>query len=429
MTASAIRTGPDTSAPSPFRQLLPFWQITLASFLGWFLDAFDQTSLQFTLPDIAKDLGCTLTALGGVLMAQAIGRAIGNTGWGWLSDRYGRRFAFMLGVIWFAVFSAMTGLAHSILFLIVVQFMFGIGFGGEWTASAALLMESVPARTRPMASAIMMSGYEVGYFSANAAQELVLPHYGWRALFFIGLVPALLALFIRIGVKESPVWLRKRAELLDGASPQEKRPRPKFRFDAAAIQAISFMAVLEFQKAAIYTFYPTILRTSHEPALHSIFWPVTLYCIGSLTGKILCGWLAQKFGDLKVMLGALVLIVLTIWPFLNAVSWPALLVSAFVMGGASSGIFALVPHYLSKCFPSETRSFGMGLGYALGSLGQGIASRLIPGMGPTPATLPIAAESLVIGSSLLTAGIAILQPKHLPGAVMEGDEDEQKEGH
>lgn len=122
-------------------------------------------------------------------MGQSIGRAVGNTGWGWLADRYGRKPAFMLGVIWFAVFSALTGLSHHFYVLMAVQFMFGIGFGGEWTASAALLMESVPAWTRPMASALMMSGYEVGYFVAAGVQALVLPHYGWRVLFFIGLAP------------------------------------------------------------------------------------------------------------------------------------------------------------------------------------------------------------------------------------------------
>ncbi|GBR08083.1 MFS transporter [Gluconobacter frateurii] len=425
MTDASYRSAPNTSSRSSLKALLPYWQVTFASFLGWFLDAFDQTSLMFTLPDIAHEFGCTIGALGMILTAQSIGRAIGNTSWGWLADRYGRRLAFMVGVVWFGVFSAMTGLSHGLLMLGIVQFLFGIGFGGEWTASAALLMESVPAWTRPMASALMMSGYEVGYFAAAGAQALILPHYGWRMLFFIGLAPALLAIFIRLGVKESPVWLRSRAERAAGQArtPTQPLPKVRFRLDAGAIQAIAFMGFLEFQKAAIYTFYPTILRGSHHLTPQDVFIPITLYCIGSFSGKILCGWLAERFGDLKVMLGAIAIVVLTIWPFLSAPSWNMLLTAAFIMGAAASGIFALVPHYLAKCFPSETRSFGMGLGYALGSIGQGIAGWLIPGIGRTPITLPLTAEAFVVGSSAVTAGIALLQPKNLPGETMEGDEE------
>ncbi|MBS1061969.1 MFS transporter [Gluconobacter wancherniae] len=424
MTVSSPQPASEKASENSFRALLPYWQVTFASFLGWFLDAFDQTSLMFTLPDIAHDLECTIGALGTVLTAQAIGRAVGNTSWGWLSDRYGRRIAFMLGVVWFGVFSALTGLSHSLYMLMIVQFMFGIGFGGEWTASAALLMESVPARTRPVASAIMMSGYEVGYFVAAAAQALILPHYSWRILFFIGLAPALLAIFIRIGVKESPVWLRNQQnrQTRQTAGTPKQALRPKFVMNAAAFQAIALMSFLEFQKAAIYTFYPTILRGAHHLTPGQVFWPITLYCFGSFSGKLVCGWLAQRFGDVKVMLAAIGVVVLTIWPFLSAPTWSMLLAAAIIMGAAASGIFALVPHYLAKRFPSDTRSLGMGLAYALGSLGQGLASWLVPVFGPSTRMLPISAEAFVVGSSAVTAGIAMVQPKHLPGEHMEGDE-------
>ncbi|EHH69021.1 putative sugar transport protein [Gluconobacter morbifer G707] len=422
MTDAASSTAQSPSQSS-FRTLLPYWQVTFASFLGWFLDAFDQTSLMFTLPDIAHDLGCTLADLGAVLLGQSFGRAVGNTGWGWLSDQYGRKPAFMLGVVWFGVFSALTGLSHHFYVLMIVQFLFGIGFGGEWTASAALLMESVPASTRPMASALMMSGYEVGYFAAAGAQALILPHYGWRVLFFIGLAPALLALFVRVGVHESPVWLRMREEQRAQASrPKASPARPRFQLSAAALQAIVFMSFLEFQKAAIYTFYPTILRGAHHLTPQAVFWPITLYCVGSFSGKIFCGWLAERYGELRVMLGALVIVMLSIWPFLSAPTWSLLLTAAFVMGAAASGIFALVPHYLAQRFPSDTRSFGMGLGYALGSIGQGLAAKLVPVFGPTAMTLPLSAEAFVLGSSLLTGAVALIRPKTLPGEHMEGDE-------
>lgn len=212
----------NSPSQSGFKALFPYWQVTFAAFMGWFLDGFDLTTFMFTIPDIARDFGCTISMLGGVLLGQAIGRFIGNTAWGWLADRYGRKPAFMIGVLWFAIFSALTGFSHSLLTLMIIQFLFGIGFGGEWTASAALLMETVPASLRPLASAMMMSGYELGYFAAAGAQALILPHFGWRVLFFIGIIPAFLSLFIRIGVKESPVWLAQKQNRQRDMTPKQR---------------------------------------------------------------------------------------------------------------------------------------------------------------------------------------------------------------
>ncbi|AQS88217.1 sugar transport protein [Neoasaia chiangmaiensis NBRC 101099] len=405
----------DASA-SDLTALRPYWRITLAAFMGWFLDAFDQTALLLTLPDIAKSFGCTLGAMGTVIFIQSLGRALGNTGWGWLADRYGRRLAFMIGVLWFGIFSGLSGLAWSLTAMMVIQFMFGIGFGGEWTASAALLMETVPARSRPMASALMMAGYEMGFLAAAAVQAVVLPHYSWRLLFFIGLAPALLAIFVRWGVQESPVWRKNQALRAERGRP----PRARFRLDLAAIQAIALMSFLEFQKAAIYSFYPTILRSVHHLSPAMVFWPIGLFCIGSLLGKLACGWMAGRFGDLPVMLGTLAVVIVTIYPFLSATLYGVMLASALVMGMAASGIFALVPHYLAKRFPSETRSFGMGLGYAIGSIGQGLAGQLIPIFGRGP-SLPISAEGFVLASSVVVGGIALAEPDELPGEHMETD--------
>nr|WP_228125632.1 MFS transporter [Gluconobacter sp. Dm-44] len=403
---------------SAFQLLRPYWRVTLAAFLGWFLDAFDQVALLLCLPDIGKDLGVSLTAMGIIITAQSVGRVVGNTGWGWLSDRYGRKLTFMIGVIWFAVFSGATAMTWTYLAMLVVQFMFGIGFGGEWTASAALLMESVPPRARSLASSLMMSGYECGFFAAAAAQAIILPIWGWRALFLIGVVPALLAIFIRRGVPESPVWLK----LQSMPKQQVQRRKFGFRLDGAALQALIFMAFVQFQNAAMYSFYPTFLRSDRHMSPADVFPFIAAYCIGSLLGKPLCGVLASRLGDRMVFMLYFALTALGIWPFISAHNMTVMLAGAFGVGMFGNSIFALIPHYLSQRFPSETRSLGMGTSYAVAALGQGVAGFLVPMLGVIYG-LPAAIIGSVLVGTVLVASIVAYRPAVLPGAKMEGEEE------
>ena len=396
----------------PFALLRPHWRLVLACFLGWFLDAFDQVVLILALPEIGKHFGVTLTAMGLVITAQSLGRIAGNIGWGWLADRYGRKLTFMAGVIWFAAFSGLSGLAWSYTALLAIQLLFGIGFGGEWTASAALLMETVPERARAVASSLMMAGYEFGFFAAAGAQAILLPTFGWRSLFLVGVIPALLAIFIRVGIAESPVWLQLQQQGRTGAE------RPRFHMNAAAWQACILMAVLQFQNAAIYSFYPTLLKTVHHDGPDGVFAAVAAYSVGSIIGKPSCGWLATRIGDRATLLLYLVVTVADIVPFAASQQASVILAAAFVMGAFGNSVFALVPHYLSLRFASPVRSFGMGLAYALAAGGQGIAGYVVPATGHTLG-LPVAIELFVVAGSIAVAAIALREPADLPGRHME----------
>ncbi len=404
------------SAASPLALLKPHWRLVLAAFLGWFLDAFDQVALILVLPEIGKHFGVTLTAMGLVITVQSIGRIAGNIGWGWLADRYGRKLTFMAGVIWFAVFSGLSGLAWSYAALMIIQLLFGIGFGGEWTASAALLMETVPNRARALASSLMMAGYEVGFFAAAAAQALLLPHFSWRILFFIGVAPALLAIFIRVGINESPVWLRSQRERAQPG--RAAAPRAPFRMTPAAWQACLFMAVLQFQTASIYDFYPTLLKTVTGFGPSGVFAGIAAYSIGSVLGKLACGALASRIGDRATILGCLCVTILATVPFASAASAGPLIATAFVIGASSSGVFALVPHYLSLRFANAVRSFGMGIAYALAAASQAVATYALPAIGSVTGLVK-AIDLFVIGSSLLVMAIAYREPRELPGRDME----------
>ncbi len=404
---------------SPLALLRPHAKLVVACFLGWFLDAFDQVALLLVLPEVGKHFGVSFAAMGLVLTAQSVGRIAGNIGWGWLADRYGRKLTFMIGVVWFAAFSGMTGFAWSYAALMVIQFFFGIGFGGEWTASASLLMESVPERARKVASSLMMAGYEFGFFAASAANAVLVPHFGWRALFFVGMAPALLAIFIRRGIGESPVWLRDQ-ERRTRETPGSMPAAPRFRLDAAGWQACLFMAALQFQTAALYSFYPTLLKTVHKFDATGIFYAVAVYSLGSIIGKLTIGQIATRIGERATIYGCLAVTLAGIVPFAAASGLPAVLATAFVVGGSSSGVFALVPAYLSPRFADAVRSFGMGLAYAVAAGCQAVAVYVVPRSADAGLGLPTAIEIFVAISSVAVAAAILRQPRHLPGRVEAG---------
>ena len=403
---------------SPLALLKPHRRLVIAAFLGWFLDAFDQVALLLVLPEIGKHFDVSLTAMGLVITAQSIGRIAGNIGWGWLADRYGRKLTFMLGVVWFAAFSGLTGLAWSYAALTVIQLFFGVGFGGEWTASAALLMESVPDRARSVASSLMMAGYEFGFFAAAGVQALLLPHFGWRSLFFVGIAPALLAIFIRTGISESPVWLREQRKRAEAVTPT---PRASFRMTPAAWQACAFMAALQFQTASIYVFYPTLLKTVGGYGPTGVFVGIGAYSIGSIIGKLCCGQIAHRVGDRWTILGCLCVTLAALFPFAGTANGLVVISSAFVIGASSSGVFALVPHYLSQRFANVVRSFGMGLAYAVAAGGQAIATYVLPATGHELG-LVHAIEIFVVGSTIAIALVAFRDARDLPGRDMDAAE-------
>jgi SHS family lactate transporter-like MFS transporter len=277
-------------------------------------------------------------------------------------------------------------------------------------------METVPERARAVASSLMMAGYEFGFLAAAGAQAVLLPMFGWRSLFFVGVAPALLAIFIRRGIGESPVWLRLQEQR--SAPTYRPRSRRRFRMDAAAWQACIVMAVLQFQNAAMYSFYPSLLKTVHHYGDTGVFYAVAAYAIGSILGKPTCGALATRIGNRATLLIYLVITVADIVPFVASTRAPILLAASFVMGAFGNSVFALVPHYLSLRFHSAVRSFGMGVAYALAAAGQGVAGYVVPALGHGIG-LERAIEILVVAGSIAVALATFREPAHLPGNTMD----------
>src|SRR5437870_12647247 len=184
----------------------------LAGFLGWTLDAFDFFLVVMTLTAIAREFGTSDAGVAFSLLLTLLFRPVGALIFGLLADRYGRKLPLMLDLVFYSVIEVLSGLAPNFTTFFVLRALFGVGMGAEWGVGASLAMEKVPPRWRGMLSGFLQEGYAVGYLLAAACSFFVFPRWGWRPMFFIGGLPALLALFVRFRVKESEVWKKTRHE-------------------------------------------------------------------------------------------------------------------------------------------------------------------------------------------------------------------------
>src|SRR5205814_6947405 len=183
----------------------------LAGFLGWTLDAFDFFVVVFLLDVLAAQFGVPKRHIVNTLTATLLFRPVGAIIFGILADRYGRRIPLMANVIYFSIIELLSGFAHTYTQFLVLRALFGIGMGGEWGVGASLAMEQAPRKWRGVLSGILQSGYSIGYLLAAVASRLILPSLGWRWMFWLGALPALLALYIRTKVPESEAWKEHRA--------------------------------------------------------------------------------------------------------------------------------------------------------------------------------------------------------------------------
>ena len=338
------------------------WRIVVAAMAGWGLDAFDFTMLLFLIPHLRTVFNVSLPQMALVVTGTGLAKVLGTVAWGAAADKFGRKLPFMVAVIWFSLFCGLSGLAWSYASFLILRLFFGIGFGGEWSASASLLMESLPERTRGVASGIMMAGYEFGYLLAAFCFRTVFPVLGWRWMFFLGVVPALLALFIRKSVKESPLWLEGR---------HSAQVPEKLRVTPAVIQGWAFIAFANFMIWAVFTLYPTFLITVRHLNPSGVFPYVATYCVASIVGKPLIGYFVERFGERRIMVIYLLLVIPSTLLYTVIDSPAALAVGAVLMGLVANSIFGIVPRYLARRFPSARRGIGVGIGWAMTSLSVG----------------------------------------------------------
>jgi MFS family permease len=382
----------------------------LAGGLGWMLDAMDVVLYSLVLTYLIREFSMDTRTAGFLNSLTLVASAIGGLLFGMIADRIGRTRALMVSILIYSGASAACGLSHSIPQLATFRFLLGLGMGGEWTAGAALIAETWRAEHRGKALGLMQSSYAIGEAIAAIVVLLVLPHFGWRAVFFVGVLPALLVLWIRSDVSEPEIW-RVRAAAPNRGSMKIRLPSGVLRMGILATLMNAFSL---FGFWGLFTWIPAYLSLPISQGGRGIgvvrstsFFLVL--CAGKWLGYVVFGFLADTIGRRKPYFGYLFIAAVLVPVYGTTHSQPWLLALGPVVAFFGAGYFSGYPAIASEIFPGEIRATAMGLSYNVGRVFSAIAPFAVGalairyGIGP--------AFFLLAGAFLIAAMLSLTLPE------------------
>ncbi len=365
------------------RQATPDQRHTLlAASMGWALDAFDAMLYSLVLAMLMRDLGMSKTTAGTLGTLTLLASGIGGLLFGFLADRIGRKQALMASILTYSVCSFASGLATSIAMLAVARFVLGLGMGGEWNTGATLVAESWPTEFRAKAISIVQSSWALGFAAAALVAGPVARYYGWRSVFFVGILPAVITLWIQRSVPESEMW-RKRMSSSPEIAGSTNRPsnestktdhvstmtifRPPYVLHTLALLLFNFFAM--FAWWGLFTWLPPYLSLPVEQGgrgfgvLGMTTFMVVLNVCGMFPGYASFGWVADHIGRRKAFLFYCLAAALLIPLYAAARSPGLLLVLGTLLAFFGTGIFSGSGIMGSEIFPTAVRARALGFTY------------------------------------------------------------------
>jgi MFS family permease len=336
----------------------------LTTSLGWMLESMDIMLFSLVLVDLQRDMHMSAST-GGLLMSLTLlSAAIGGVFFGWLADKVGRTHALIFSMLLYSIFTACCGLAHSVVQLAIFRFLLGLGSGGEWAAGGALVAEMWPAEHRGKAIGIAQASWAVGYALGATITAVILPHFGWRAVFFVGVLPALVTIWIRRSVKEPEIWQEKAATMPLRSIFQGKLGR-------ATIITASMNAASLFAWWGLFTWIPRFLSLPTSQGgrglniVQTSEWTIVMQ-IGTAAGYLSFGYLADIFGRKRIYIGFLLAAAALVPLYTNTHSPRLLLVLGPIVGFFGTGFFSGFTIIASEAFPTAVRGTAMGVVYNTG---------------------------------------------------------------
>lgn len=358
-----------------FAELSPTARKTfVASFLGWTLDAFDFFLLTFVVTRIAGDFRRGIPDVAFAITLTLMCRPLGALIFGWVADRFGRRTPLMIDIALYSALELATAFAPSFTVFLVLRGLYGVAMGGEWGLGAALAMEALPTKDRGLFSGILQEGYMVGYLLAALAFFAVMSWtpWGWRGLFVIGALPALLILYVRSQVPESAAWLATRRR----AAPRVPWSQSLRGHLLLIVYAIAFMAAFNFLSHGTQDLYATFLEKQRGLAPAGATAISALAAVGAIVGGICAGAFSQRFGRRYAIIACAVIgaALIPLWAFAPTAAWLAL--GGFAMQFMVQGAWGVIPAHLNELSPAGMRGTFPGFTYQIGNLISAGAAQL-----------------------------------------------------
>ena len=391
--------------------MLQFWKdaspdarrALLAAAAGWMLDAMDVLLYAFVLDHIRREFGIDDRMSGLLLALPLVASAFGGVLFGWIADRIGRRAALMASILVYSIATAACGLVTTVGQLALARLVVGLGMGGEWATGAALVAETWPAQHRGKALGLMQSAWAVGYAAAAALNAIVLPAFGWRAVFFAGLLPALATLWIRRSVAESPMWRQPSAAAAQVRLADVLRgPAGRLTWTLAAMNAATMFAWW-----GLFSWIPSFLSRPAAQGgagltlLQSSTW-IVLMQTGMWCGYVTFGFIADAFGRRRTYVTYLLVAAALVPVYATTRDATALLLLGPFVAFFGTGYFSGFGAVSAEIFPTQIRATAQGLTY---NIGRGLSAAAPFTVGALAAVYGLGAALVVTSAAFLLAAL------------------------
>jgi MFS family permease len=385
-----------------------WWQATpdarralVAAAFGWMLDAFDVMLFSLVLPAVSADLALSKAAGGLLGSVMLLAAAAGGVAFGWFADRFGRTRALILSVVLYSIFTAACGLATTFTQFVIFRILLGIGMGGEWASGAALVSETWPSEHRGKALGLMQSAWAIGYLGAALVNGFVQPVFGWRAVFFVGLLPAFFTLWVRRYVKEPEIW---RNAVASGSSSGSGLSL-LFRDGRLGLTvALTLMnACTLFAWWGFNLWLPSYLR--QPPAQGGVGLSartmsnfVAVMQVGMWFGYVTFGFVSDIIGRKRTYVTYLLMAAVLLFAYVTIPNAQVLLLLGPFVAFFATGYFSGFGAVTAEVYPTTIRATAQGFTYNIGRIVSAAA----------PFTVGTLAESYGFGSALIVSSAAFV---------------------